>query len=153
MGLRFSLLDGVINRFRLFDKSAIIEPYNNQNYFSCFSEEAYAKLNRLIIEEVQSGKLSVVSDQPNCIHALGAIVKTGGGISPITDCSRPEGRSVNTYTRQVFSTFSFVKMFEVLQNVKQDVYMATVDLKTAYRSVLIHHSNRTHFGLNWQIDG
>lgn len=77
----------------------------------------------------------------------------GGGIRPITDCSRPKGSSVNQYTGEVFSTFSFVKMAEVLQNVKPSIYMATVDLKSAYRSVLVHPSNRTFFGLKWNIQG
>lgn len=137
------LLDGVINGFRLVDKSSVIEPYLFRNYESCFIEEAKVKLNELIGEELEAGKLSIAEKQPNCVHALGALWKNGGGIRPITDCSRPEGSSVNVYTREVFSTFSFTKMSEVLQNVSQNIYMATVDLKSAYRSVLIHPSNRT----------
>lgn len=141
------LLDGVINGFRLLDKSAVIAPYQMANYGSCFFEGAYASLNKLILEEVQAGKLSVVEKQPNCVHALGALSKSRGGIRPITDCSRPRDLSVNHHTSETFSTFSFVKMWEILQNVSQDIYMATVDLKSAYRSVLIHPSNRTYFGL------
>lgn len=105
------------------------------------------------MDEVREGKLSVCQSKPVCVHPIGAVKKEGGGICPVTDCKRPIDRSVNSFTREVFTTFSFVKMHQVLSEVSAGVVMCTVDLKAAYCSVLIHPSNRCFFGLQWPIEG
>lgn len=147
------ILDGVVNGFRMTDKDSEIPSYENQNYGSCFSRQSFAKLQEVITREIESGKLSVVMDRPNCIHAIGAIIKPSGSVRPITDCSRPEGQSVNVYTKETFTSFSFVKFRDVLADVSCNAYMCTIDLQAAYRSIMIHPSDRKNFGLKWCIEG
>ena len=51
---------------------------------------AKQEIGEIICDELSSGKLSIVSSTPYCIHALGAIKKKGGTFRPITDASRPK---------------------------------------------------------------
>lgn len=147
------LLDGVVHGFRMLDADACVPSYVCENYSSCFKPQVKKSMNCLISEEISSGKLSVVEKKPNCIHAMGAIAKEDCKICPITDCKRPLGTSVNLYTSNVFTSFEFVKFDEILSMVQKGSFMATTDLKSAYRSVMIHPSNRTFFGLKWEVDG
>ena len=39
-------------------------------------------------------KLTMVDFQPTCVHSLGAVTKSDGGLRPITDCKRPIGLSI-----------------------------------------------------------
>lgn len=80
-------------------------------------------------------------------------MKESGGVRPITDCSRPMNKSVNCHTNESFSSFKFVKLSEILQSVTQGCYLCTVDIQAAYRSILIHPSERPYFGLKWEVDG
>lgn len=147
------LLDGVVGGFRLLDEGAAIRPYMCENYKSCYGKKVKDTLNNLIDNEISQGKLSVVPERPICIHSLGAVMKDDQSVRPITDCKRPLETSVNSFTSEVFSTFEFVKFDDILESVKCNTYMATVDIKAAYRSVMIHPSNRKYFGLKWLVQG
>lgn len=48
-------------------------------------------------------------------------MKENGGIRPITDCRGPINQSVNVYTGEVFSSFSFVKITDVLSEIADNV--------------------------------
>lgn len=96
-------LDGDFHGFRLLDKSPSITPYEVENYGSCFNKCAKNKLNNLISQELSDQKLSLCPEKPTCVHAMGAIIKESGGVRPITDCSKPEGISVNCHTEESFS--------------------------------------------------
>ena len=85
------------------------------------------------------------------VHALGAIPKPNGSVRHITDCSRPKHHSVNNYMKDTFSTFSFNTLDDAINDVKNNSYMATIDLQDAYRSVPIHPIDRKHFGLSWDF--
>lgn len=147
------ILDGMVHGFHMLDRSPSIKSYEIANYDSCFTRNAKKKLSALIREELADQKLSLCQSKPTCVHALGVILKESGGIRPITDCSRPTGNSVNCYTEESFSTFSFVKLDEIFQKVHKGYYLCTVDIKAAYRSILIHPDERQYFGLRWKING
>lgn len=53
-----------------------VDQYGWKNYNSCFKPGVYDKLDTLLNDEIQQGKLTVVNDHPHCVHALGAIVKS-----------------------------------------------------------------------------
>lgn len=92
------LLEGVVEGLKVIDHDANIHSYNCRNYGSCWADDNCSKLQALLQSEVNSGKLSPVSQQPHCIHSLGVIKKKGSNkIRPITDCSQPAGLSVNMY--------------------------------------------------------
>lgn len=46
-----------------------------------------------------------------------------------------------------------MKLDEVLQCIERNSYLCTVDIKSAYRSILIHPSEREYYGLKWKING
>lgn len=94
-------------------------------------------------------KLSVVSKVPECIHALGAVKKSSGNYHPITACSMPDNIAINNHMSKVFDSFTFIRLDEVLNYVTQGMVLSVVDLQAAYRSVLIHPSNRKYFGICW----
>lgn len=46
-----------------------------------------------------------------------------------------------------------MKFDDIVNSVHRDHFMATIDLKAAYRSVMIYPANRPFLGLKWNIDG
>lgn len=114
---------------------------------------ARSEIDDIIREELASGKLSVVSDQPLCVHAMGAVAKASGGVRPITDASRPEASSINHFMSQTFKSFSYKSVDTVSDQMSSNCYMAVTDITAAYRSVLVRPSDRTHQGLVWNLDG
>lgn len=83
------------------DENSNMPPYSSENHTSCYQPGVKKTLNCLINEEIRGGKLSIVNQRPNCVHAIGAIVKEDKSIRPITDCKRPLETSVNSYTTNV----------------------------------------------------
>lgn len=114
------ILEGITFGFKVIDHSSLIEPYCCKNYRSCFSDSNLSKLNSLIESEVRSGKLSLVSQKPRCIHSLGVISKKDScKIRPITDCSQPEGASVNSYMELVQNRFRYVTVEQVVSHMME----------------------------------
>ena len=145
------ILDGVYNGFRVIDPNSTVPIYHVHNYKSCYSPAAYAKVSHTLAQELSNDKLSLSTDRPTQIHAMGALPKKDGGIRIITDCSMPRKSSVNNYMKNVFSHFSYNTIDEVIKHVKPNCFMATIDLQSAYRAVPIHPDNRENFGLVWNF--
>lgn len=110
-------------------------------------EAMSAKLRR----EIEAGALTVVSRRPTCVHRLFCIPKDGGGIRGIVDCSRPEGESVNNYTDEVTVKFSYSSVDDVAELMQRGDYLATVDIRDAYRAVSIHPRDRDRQGIFWDF--
>ena len=146
------LLDGICHGFKLVDPGVQLDGYFCKNYDSA-AIQAKSEIDVIIRDEVESGKLSVVSTQPLCVHAMGAVVKSSGGIRPITDASRPENLSINQFMSQTFKTFSYKSVDTVSDSMSENCFMAVTDITAAYRSVLVRPSDRTHQGLVWDLDG
>ena len=125
--------------------------YDCKNYSSCFDPFYNESMNDILLNELAAGKVSVANTKPSQIHALGAIPKPNGSVRHITDCSRPQHKSVNNFMKSTFSKFSFNTIDDVILDINPLSYMATVDLKDAYRSVPIHPEDRKHFGLRWDF--
>ena len=88
-----------------------------------------------------------------CIHALGAVPKSTGGYRPISDASRPDGRSVNSFMSETFQHFKFKNIDDVCEVLKEASYLAVTDISAAYRSVLVRPEDRQYQGLTWILDG
>lgn len=146
------LLDGVLNGFNMINKHSVIPQYKCKNYKSCWKGENGEKLHKLLLSEVESGKLSRVDYEPNCVHAIGVINKKNSKkIRPIIDCKRPEKLSVNSHADQALDTFKFITIDMVTQGIVEGkCYMSTIDLASAYRSILINPENRSYFGLEYR---
>ena len=139
------------NGFKVVDPDVDIPVYDCANYGSCFKIDHFEKMNTILLNELNHGKLTVSEAKPQQIHALGAVPKPNNGVRHITDCTRPMGASINNYMKYTFSRFSFKTIDDIIKDIKPGCYMATVDLENTYRSVHIHPSDRKHFGLCWDF--
>ena len=70
-------------------------------------ECTHTEKSDLLEKEIVEGKVPRMSDPPHCIHSLGAVRKANGSLRPITDCSRPEGSSINNYMSSTFKSFTY----------------------------------------------
>lgn len=96
----------------------------------------------------------IVDNKPHCIHALGAVPKKNSTKwRPITDCKRPIGVSINSHMSSSYREFCYTSVDRVVDMVKPGYYMASVDIASAYRSILIHPSNWKYQGVIWDING
>lgn len=102
--------------------------------------------------EIASGCVAVVDCRPTCLHDIFCIPKDGGGGRSIVDCSKPDGRSVNSFTDRVAIKFSYNSVDDVAAVMEQGDFLATVDIKDAYRAVSIHPRDRDRQGLHWDFD-
>ena len=146
------LMDGVLHGFKLVDPGVEMDSYISENYHSA-SVQSKDEMDVLIKTELLQGKLKKVIDRPVCVHAMGAIKKSSGKISNITDCSRPEGSSINSFMNETFSTFSYKSVDTVVDMLQPGDSMAVTDISNAYRSVMIRPCDRTKQGLSWILDG
>ena len=131
----------------------VMEHYECANYLSITCPGNYEKMSLIIEKELREGMVSKVTKKPVCVHALGAVPKATGGIRPITDCSRPEGKSVNFNCTSLLEDFSFKSVSDVASKLQLDDYMCVVDIKSAYRAVPIRAAHRTYQGFSWETDG
>ena len=146
------IMDGVMHGFKIVDADSQIQSYSATNYKSA-TRDAFGFINDLLLSEIDSGKLSVTSVKPTCIHALGAVPKSSGGFRPISDASRPEGRSVNCFMSSTFQHFKFSSIDDICEELTRGAFLAVSDISAAYRSVLIRPEDRQYQGLSWVIDG
>ena len=97
--------------------------------------------------------ISQVDSKLTCIHALGAVPKNSGGIRHITDCSRPDGISVNYHCETLLEEFCFKNVEDVVAILGQYDHMCVVDIKAAYRAVPILEEHRSYQGFSWVRNG
>ena len=105
-----------------------------------------------LLTEIDRGCISVVDQPPTCVHNIFCVPKEDGGGRAIVDCSRPAGESVNLFTDAVAVKFSYKSVDHVAQAMEKGDYMATLDIKDAYRAVSIHPRDRERQGLHWAFN-
>ena len=130
-----------------------VPPYECENYSSITSPENASKMDVIIARELAEGIISFSEEKPHCVHSLGAVPKAGGGIRPITDCSRPVGRSVNNFCDSLITDFCFKSVDNVVEMLSSNEFMTVVDIKSAYRAVPIKEEHRKYQGFSWVVDG
>ena len=145
------LLWAITDGFPIVDSD--VESYECENYSSITCEENSKKMNSIIAKELAEGMISISDVKPHCIHSLGAVPKTNGGIRPITDCNRPLGRSINNHCESLLNEFCFKNVDSVLETLSENEFMTVVDIKSAYRAVPIRESHRKFQGFCWIVDG
>lgn len=146
------LLRGIAMGFEIVPDVPVVPSADCLNYSSALEPNAEKLLDVLFREELAAGKLSLVTQKPVRVNAIGAVSKKGSLTPrPITDCSRPKGLSLNSFT--AFDPFCFQTIDDVIEGSSQDCYYAVVDIKWAYRTVPIHPAHRVLQGLRWAFDG
>ena len=150
------IFDGVVNGFRIVDTS-YDGSYFRTNYDSVKVPGVKAKLDELYRDELVHGKVIKVEDQPQCVHALGAISKPDGGVRPITDCKRgPVSdvyNSINAHMLDTCQKFSYISIDHVTDTMTRGMHFGVVDIRAAYRSIAIHPDDRGKQGFVWDLDG
>lgn len=151
--LKSYIKNGIIHGFDIVDSVETVPEYDSSNYPSVIHGAPNEYVQALIEKELQSGKYLLVRQKPKCIHALGAVEKSDSTYRPITDCSKPQGASVNNYMTNTHRTFVYNSVDDVSRMMRPGIYSATVDISAAYRAIAIKESHRQCQGLRWKIAG
>ena len=130
-----------------------VPSYYCRNYNSITEPVGKEKMDKIVRSELAENVISMVDYTPHCVHSLGAVPKPGGGIRPISDCSRPTGLSVNNFCSSLFKEFSYKSVDDVVDILKWGMCMSVVDIKSAYRAVPIRQEHRKYMGFEWELDG
>ena len=75
---------------------------------------------------------------PQCVHSLGAVKKSDGRLRPITDCSRPDGSSINNFMGTTFESLNYNPVDSAVPLLLPYDFMSVVDISATYRSVNVH---------------
>ena len=146
------IFNGLCNGFDIVDND-FQGSYFCSNYDSILRPEVRTQMGDTVRQELMLDKLSLVHDAPTCVHSLGAVTKSDGGLRPNTDCKRPIGTSINNYMNEVCEEFHFIKVDDICGVMTEDCFFAMVDIKAVYRSVNVNPLHRQFQGLVWNIDG
>ena len=146
-----SLLDNVVDGFPIVDSD--VPSYECENYNSILEENNRVEMDIIVSKELDEGVISLSEVKPTCIHSLGAVPKAGGGMRPITDCSRPQNESVNNFCETLFQEFKYKSVDDVVNLLHEGDFMAVIDIKSAYRAVSIREEHRKYMGFKWVLNG
>ena len=144
------LWHGLVNGFKIVDPDCPTS-YTCTNYDSITGVEFKGEMSALLQGELSAHKVSSANVPPQCIHALGAVRKSDGLLRPITDCSRPEGASINNFMNSTFESFSYNSVDSAVQILCPANYMSVVDISAAYRSVNVHADHVKFQGFRWDF--
>ena len=147
---RHFIWSGLVKGFQIVDNDCP-SAYCCPNYDSITGEQFYAEMSSLLREEIDCGKVSIVDSKPRCVHSLGAVTKSNGKLRPITDCSRPEGQSINNFMESTYQAFSYNSVDDAVAELNRSDYMSVVDIASAYRSVNVQDSDTQFQGLAWDF--
>ena len=144
-----TLFNGLVDGFNIVDGDVM--PYERDNYASILSDKNHSRMTNILNSELAEGMVSFSDGKPKCIHSLGAVSKSDGGMRPITDCSRPHGRGVNNYQDSLAAKFVYKSVDDVVNLMRGDEYMSVVDIKGAFRSVCINPLQSDLQGFKWDF--
>ena len=145
------VLRGVIFGYKVINPSCP-SAYYKPNYGTIRSGPSYEVTNHKLKSELATGAVTIVNEPPRCVHGIFSIPKNdGSGMRAIIDCSKPHNLSVNNFTDQICTKFSYKSVDDVVDNMGQGDYIAVVDISDAYRSVNIHPLDRTLQGIAWDF--
>ena len=125
--------------------------YYCDNYDSILDDKFYTEMSDLLLTELSQNKVSKVNYTPQCVHSLGAVLKSNGKLRPITDCSRPDGLSINNFMESTFKAFSYKSVEDAVDILNAGDFMAVVDISAAYRSVNVNPEHVKYQGFTWDF--
>lgn len=127
------LLQTVLNGLWISQNGYPVQPFALGNYASV--DEDLTRTLENLKPEIHSGRIVKVDHVEYC-NAVGLIPKRDSSeMRRITDLSRPEGRSVNDSIPD--RTFKFQTIEVAMHLMRKDCYMAVVDIRHAYRHLVI----------------
>ena len=147
----YKIWNGLCDGFKIVDDNC--DPsYDCDNYLSITQGHFRQEMSCLLKQELEEGKVSVCETKPSCIHSMGAVPKSDGRLRPITDCSMPEGQSVNNFMSTTCNDFKYNSVNDVACDLSPDDFMCVVDIASAYRSVPIYPEHSKFQGIRWDFD-
>ena len=145
------ILNGLRNGFVIIDPDAYPAVVESENHISARpGSTSYKEATALVLKEIEIRHYKVVSDPPDIISPIAGILKPDGGVRLIHDCSRAEGLAFNDYCTSGWKQ-KFARVDGAVKFVTPGCFMAKVDLKQAYRSVLISEHSQQVTGLKLQF--
>ena len=146
------IIDGVTDGFDIIDDPYNLPNVSVENYNSATNIDNRQKTEDQILYEISNGRYHAVQTKPRIVSALGVIPKGDPTkVRLIHDCSRPSGAAVNDFAAN--DNFKFQSIQNAVDIVKENSFMAKIDLSNAYRSVKIKQSNYQATGLQWTFQG
>jgi hypothetical protein len=147
------LLHGIENGFDIVDTNEVPTSVECDNHTSARSgSPVHDLMEDTILQEISQGNYVVTDNKPSIISALGAVLKAGGDIRLIHDCSRPHGGSVNDYAT-LPADIKFQSVDSAANLIKPGYYMCKFDLLHAYLQVKISNASQDVTGIKWAFDG
>ena len=144
----FAIWNGICDGFKIVD-DVDIPSYECQNYNSILGEKFSGEMSSILNSDLAEGRIKYVNSKPHCVHSLGGVEKVDGRLRPITDCSMPEGISINNYMSTTCEKFSYNSVDDLAQMLSPNEYMSVTDISNAYRSVSIHPDHTKYQGIGW----
>lgn len=145
---------GVHNGFPIIDEGCHVPAYECTNYTSALKGEAFDCINQIVMSELSSGKYIVSDNKPHCVHSIGAVPKKDSSSwRPITDCKRPLGHSINGFMLSTVPKFCYTTLDNIIDMLEPGMFMASVDISLAYRSILVHPGHWQFQGISWPVNG
>lgn len=139
---------GIENGFLIVDENCDVPSCECHNYSSVLTGSAFECVDQIIKKELSCGKYVRSHSRPHCVHSLGAVPKKGSSKwRPITDCKRPIGSSIISYKSTTFHNCCYSMIDNVIDMLQPNMFMASVDISAAYRSILVHPSQWKYQGI------
>ena len=146
------ILQGIENGFDIIDNDVEIFPVELPNHGSCYTNDKRQLVDRQVMHEIEVGNYIPTVQRPLVVSPLGAVDKPDGGVRLIHDCSMPEGGSVNDHAT-LTEHYKFETVDTLTDMLAPGMYLAKVDIKSAYRHVQISERSRQVTGIKWTIKG
>ena len=147
----YKIWNGLCDGFKIVDEG-FESCYECENYLSITEPKFKGEMSSLLRRELEEGKVSFCVDRPQCVHSLGAVPKSDGRLRPITDCSLPDGESVNNYMSTTCEVFKYNSINDVAHMLVGGDFMSVVDIASAYRAVPIFPGHAEYLGFKWDFD-
>jgi len=142
------ILDGITNGFRLAEPGQTCQEVECANYLSATRSDRRVRVENQLLDEIRKGHLITTSQKPTIVNAIGAVLKANSDeLRLITDASRPQGASLNSYMHTV--PFKFDTVDSALGFLGKDYFQCKIDLRHGYRSVPIHRDDFKLCGSKW----
>ena len=135
---------------RLVDHGCDCE-YEGENYSTITGSKAAGEMNVILGKELSEHKVRVVNSKPRCVHSLGGTEKSNGDLRPITDCSQPEGRSINEFMETTCRKFRYKTVDTVVGMLYPYDFGAVSDISSAYRTIHVLPAHRKFQGVSWNM--
>ena len=142
--------NGLCDGFKVVDEG-FDSAYECGNYLSITEPKFRDEMSELLRKELSEGKVALCEGKPQCVHALGAVPKSDGRLRPITDCSMPEGSSVNNFMLSTCHEFKYNSVNDVTRDLVRGDCMCVIDIASAYRSVPIFPGHSKFLGFKWDF--